>query len=179
MKKLMQYSMMLLAVLAVASCKEKKDDNIIIAHKPVIVHRQHVSTQKTGDQTTTKAVKWIGSDYTVTISVKADPSLPTASDGSSKFYDNRITLKIDRADGTEFYNRTFTKADFKAYVDDSYYRKGALLAIVFDKVDGNNLKFAASVGSPDKSSDEFVPLELTVSNLGATSVQKSEALEEE
>lgn len=179
MKKIMRYCMLLLAVAAVASCKEKKEDNIIIAHKPVIVHRQQTATQKTGDNTSKRIVRWIGADYTVTVTVKADPSLPTATDGTSKYYDNRITLTIDRADGTEFYNRTFTKADFKAYVDDTYYKKGALLAIVFDKVDGNNLKFAASVGSPDKASDEFVPLELTVNNLGATSVEKSVALEEE
>lgn len=170
--------MLLLAVVAMASCKQKKEDNIIIAHKPVIVHK-HNQTLRTGDGTQQKVVRWIGADYTVTVTTKADPSLPTATDGISKYYDNRITLTINRADGTQFYQRTFSKADFKPYVDDDYYRKGALLAIVFDKADGNNLKFAASVGSPDKASDEFTALELTVTNLGATSIAKTEALEEE
>lgn len=170
--------MLLLAVLAVASCKEKKQSDIIIAHKPIIMRKQH-QTLKIGDETKKQTVNWLGASYSVTVTTKADPSLPTASDGVNKYYDNRITVTIDRADGTQFYNRTFSKADFKPYVDDSYYKDGALLAIVFDKVDGNNIKFAASVGSPDKSSDEFVPLELVINNLGATTVQKSAGVEEE
>lgn len=169
--------MLLLAVVAMASCKEKKESDIIIAHKPVVVHKQH-RTLTTGNGSRDMAVKWLGSVYSLTITVKADPSLPTATDGSNEYYDNRITVRITRADGTEFYNRTFSKADFKEYVDEAYYKDGALLAIVFDKVEGNSLKFAASVGSPDKTSDEFVPLELTISNLGALSVEKSAQMDE-
>lgn len=176
MMKILKYCVLLSAIVAIASCKEKKSSDIIIAHKPVVVHKQH-TTLRTGDMTRNMAVKWLGAVYEVIIDVKADPSLPLATDGISKYYDNRITLRIERSDGTEFYNRTFSKADFKPYVDGSYYKDGALLAIVFDKVEGNNLHFAASVGSPDKASDEFVPLEITVSNLGATTVAKSIAEE--
>jgi len=35
-----------------------------------------------------------------------------------------------------------------------------------------DFRFAASVGSPDKSSDEYVPLVLTVNNLGTVSISK-------
>lgn len=177
MEKILKYCMLLLAVVAMVSCKEKKDSNIIIAHKPIVIHKQN-TTQKIGDSTQKKVVRWIGADYIVTITTKADPSLPTATDGITNYYDNRITLKIDRSDGTNFYNRTFSKADFKPYVDDAYYKKGALLAIVYDKTEGNNIKFAASVGSPDKASDEFMPLELIISNLGALTVEKSQQVDE-
>lgn len=178
MRKIMKYCMLLLALMAVASCKEKKQSDIIIAHKPIIMRKQH-QTLKTGDETKQQTVSWLGASYSVTVTTKADPSLPEATDGVNKYYDNRITVTINRSDGTQFYKRTFSKADFKPYVDESYYKDGALLAIVFDKAEGNSLKFATSVGSPDKSSDEFMPLELVISNLGATTIQKAMAEMEE
>ena len=95
-----------------------------------------------------------------------------ASDGTSEFYDNRVNVRILRSDGSEFFAGSFTKSNFKSYVDENYYKNGALLGIVFDKVVGNQLRFAASVGSPDKSSDEYVPLVLTVNNLGTVSISK-------
>ena len=81
-------------------------------------------------------------------------------------------MRILRSDGSEFFSRTFTKADFKPYVDNAYYKDGALLGIVFDKAQGSQLRFAASVGSPDKSSDEYVPLVLTVNNQGAVAISR-------
>ena len=52
-----------------------------------------------------------------------------------------------------------------------------MLGIVFDKVEGNNLIFAVSIGSPDKMSDEYVPLVMKISNLGAVSIQKDTLLD--
>lgn len=177
MKKSIIYLLLLPLVLIAMSCKEKKESNYIIVRQPVIAHKE--KTQKTGDQTQTKEVKWLGTDYKVTTAVKADPSLPLATDGSTKYYDNRITLRIIRPDSTVFFDRTFTKSDFRQYVDDVYYKNGALVAIVFDKVEGNTIKFAATVGNPDKSSDEFMPLELDINNLGALTVKHGTVNEEE
>lgn len=61
----------------------------------------------------------------------------------------------------------------RPYVDDTYYEDGATIGIVFDKVDGESLKFAVSVGNPDKTTDEFVPLELTISHLGDVAIEKA------
>lgn len=47
---------------------------------------------------------------------------------------------------TEFFNHTFTKAAFESNLDKKTKSTGALLGIVFDKAEGNNLCFAASVG---------------------------------
>lgn len=169
-KSFIAAGMMALALLTVASCKEKKKDYIIVTHKPIVVKSQ--KPRAMGDTQQSRQVSWLGNTYTVTVGLKADPSLPLASDGEQKYYDNRITLRITRGDGSVFLDRTFTKADFKEYVD-AYYDNGALLGIVYDKTEGNYLRFAASVGNPDKSSDEFVPLVLSVSNTGAVSVTKS------
>ena len=46
-------------------------------------------------------------------------------------------------------------------------KNGALLGIVYDKIDNGKLSFAASVGSPDPNSDEYIPLTLTLSTSGA------------
>ena len=48
----------------------------------------------------------------------------------------------------------------------------ALLGIVFDKAEGDNLVFAASVGSPDRMSDEYVPLVLKISRFGDVRISK-------
>ena len=85
-------------------------------------------------------------------------------------------MKILRKDGTVFFNRTFSKADFINQIDASY-KDGALLGVVYDKCDGNNLYFAASVGSPDKSSDEYVPLKMTLSRTGGVSIARDTQLD--
>lgn len=85
-------------------------------------------------------------------------------------------MRVVRADGTEFFKEEFTKSFFKKFVDDIYYKKGGLLGIVFVKAEGNFLLFAASVGNPDKSSDEYVPLMLKIDNFGNVSVSKDAKL---
>ena len=158
-----------ICALTLSSCKKKTTSNVIIVKKPVEVKSK--KPQKIGDATSVNTVKWQGNTYKIETSIKADTTLPLASDGTSEFYDNRVNVRILRSDGSEFFAGSFTKSNFKSYVDESYYKNGALLGIVFDNV-GNQLRFAASVGSPDKSSDEYVPLVLTVNNLGTVSISK-------
>lgn len=169
MKKAILYSLPLL--LGIVSCKDKPQSNIIIAHRPMVVQQQ--KPQVIGDAIRASNINWVGSRYTVKVRVKCDTSLPLATDGAVKYYDNRVNISILRADGSSFFNRTFTKSDLGPYVDDTYYEDGALIGIVFDKVDGESLKFAVSVGNPDKTTDEFVPLELTISHLGDVAIEKA------
>ncbi len=171
MKKAILYCLPLLFS-GLCSCKDKPQSNIIIVHPPVAARQQ--KPQAIGDGTHSDNISWVGSRYTVKVSTKCDTSLPLASDGAAKYYDNRVNISILRSDGTSFFNRTFTKSDFKPYVDDNYYKDGALIGIVFDKVEGESLKFAVSVGNPDKTTDEFVPLELSVSHLGGIAIAKVE-----
>ena len=160
----------------ISSCSEKKQDKTIITQKPKPVKNK--ATQSMSDYEQSIPVEWVGSVYHVNVSRQADQSLPLADDGAgNKYYDNKIKLSIVRKDQSEFYSRTFTKADFVNYVDESYRKNSALLGIVFDKVEGNNLIFAVSIGSPDKMSDEYVPLVMKISNLGAVSIQKDTLLD--
>lgn len=167
-----------LALVMASSCAKKKTDTIIITKKPAPAARKP-TIHKMGDYTQTRPVAWMGNKYTVESSLAADDSLPLASDGATRYYDNRIRLRIVRADGSEFFSRSFTKSFFRDYVDDASYRDGALLGIVFVRASGNRLLFAASVGNPDKSSDEYVPLVLRIDNFGNVTVSKDTRLDTE
>jgi len=162
---------LLLAGGTLQSCKEKKQSDVIITTKPV--EEKKLPTHKVGDYEMKTPVDWVGSTYQVVVERKADESLPLADDGQgNKYFDNRISVRVVRKDGSEFFNRTFTKEDFSAYVDALYKKNSALLGIVLDKAEGDYLVFAASVGSPDKMSDEYVPLVLKISRFGDVSVSK-------
>ena len=163
-------------LMGVVACKEKKQSDVIITTKPVPEAKK--PTQKVGDYETTTPVDWVGSTYQVLVERKADESLPLADDGQgNKYYDNRITVKIVRKDGSEFFNRTFVKEDFSAYVDALYKKNSALLGIVLDRAEADYLVFAASVGSPDKMSDEYVPLVMKVSRFGDVKISKDTQLD--
>ena len=92
-----------------------------------------------------------------------------------KFVDNRISLRVLRGDGSVFFSRSFTKAAFDNYLDDDYRKTGITEGLVFDKIDGNLLVFAASVCHPQ--TDEYIPLVITISNLGDVGIKRDEDLD--
>ncbi len=160
-----------LATITIVSCKEKKTSEHIITTKPVEEAKK--PTQEIGNYDMTTPVDWVGSTYQVVVERKADHSLPLADDGQgNKYFDNRISLKILRKDGSIFFSRVFTKDDFSRYVDALYQKNSALLGIVLDRAETDHLIFAASVGSPDKMSDEYVPLVMKISRFGDVSISK-------
>ncbi len=151
-------------------CSEKKSQQVIIIKKPQTAKAER--PQKMGDYAHSTTAKWMGSNYTIEIKRCAVDSLPLATDGVNRYYDNSIEVKVTRADGSVFFDRKFLKSDFKSHVDNAYYENGALLGIAFEKSKGNLLLFGASVGSPDKASDEYMPLIIKVDNFGNYSVEK-------
>ena len=174
MKRYFCFMVAVIVVSAFTGCKDKKNTGDIITKKPmIVVHRQ---IQKTGNYKQSRKVKWLGAAYTVEMTRSADASLPVIVDGDTKYYDNRITIRVLRSDGSAFFNRTFTKADFRPYIDKAY-ADGALVGIVLDRAEGDNLLFAASVGSPDKMSDEYIPLLMKLSRTGKITITKDTQLD--
>ena len=162
-----------------ASCAEKKKSKIIIAPKPV-AQVTNKPTQEMSGYEQSRDVEWLGNHYKVVVKREADHELPIIQlDKTNKYYDNKITIRILRSDGTEFFNHTFTKAAFESNLDKKTKSTGALLGIVFDKAEGDNLCFAASVGSPDITSDEYLPLVLKISRMGAVSISNDQVLDTE
>ena len=167
-----------LTSVAVGGCKEKKQTTDIITTKPKAEAPKPV--QEIGDYDQDVTVDWGGSNYTIRMQRVADRSLPIVDDGmGGRYYDNKITVRVTRGDSSEFFAKTFTKTDFNGYVDAAFSKQSALLGIVFDKVEDDALRFAASVGSPDKASDEFVPLVLKISRSGSVSISKDTQLDTE
>lgn len=158
------------------SCSEKKKSDVIIAPKPQAPKPK--KTQQMSGYEQAREVEWLGSTYKVIVKREADNSLPLAvGDDNTKYFDNKITVRILRKDGTEFFNRTFLKTDFTGYLDKNTQQNGALLGLVYVQAEGNNLVFAGSVGSPDVTSDEYVPLVVKISRMGAVSVGKDTKLD--
>lgn len=114
-------------------------------------------------------INWAGSRLTCEIIRTPDRSLPMVKDDNGQQHiDNRITLTIKRRDGSVFLSREFTKATFDSYITDDYRKRGTLEGLVFDHIDGPNLRFAASVSFPQ--TDEYIPLTIVITPQGSMSV---------
>lgn len=176
MKRIIPLFFAALLVGGFTSCGEKKKSDVIIAPKPVAPKPK--KTQKMSEYEQSRDVEWLGSIYKVVVKREADFDLPLAmGDDDTKYYDNKITVRILRQDGTEFFNCIFLKSDFVSYLDAITKEKGALLGFVYVKADSNSLSFAASVGSPDVTSDEYVPLIVKISRLGVVTISKDSQLD--
>ena len=151
------------------SCKQKKQTEDIIVRKTEKPKPQ--APIRMQDYNQVKDVQWLDRSYQVDIRRTADDSLRMVKDETGqKFVDNRIQLKVIRQDGSVFFSRTFTKADFNDYLDDDYRATGILEGLVFDRVEGLHLIFAGSVSHPQ--TDEYIPLVITLSNFGDVTISR-------
>ena len=167
MKRLYQI-LPLAALLLLTGCSQKKKSDDIIATKPEVVKPQAPIRMQEYKQTTD--VAWLGKNYQVEVHRVADDSLKMVKDeNGQKFVDNRISVKVMRSDGSVFFSRSFTKAAFESYLNNDYRQTGVLEGLVDDKVEGNNLFFAASVSHPQ--TDEYIPLVVSVSNFGEVGIR--------
>ena len=160
--------MMAAALIMLAGCSEKKKHDDIIATKPEAPKPK--APVKMQDYRQATGIKWLGKNYQVEVMRTPDDSLRMVKDETGqKFVDNRVQLRIIRSDGSVFFKRSFTKAAFENLLDDDYRRTGILEGLVYDRVEGNNVIFAASVCHPQ--TDEYIPLVVTVSNFGDVGIK--------
>lgn len=169
MKKALMIAMAAGLVLAMSGCGSKKKSDQIITQRVVKkAPQQPVKMQEYNDE---RDVPWIGKSYHVAVNRMPSDSLPMVKDETGqKFVDNIFTLTVSREDGSVFFSRQFTKAFFTNYITDVYRKAGILEGIVFDKADGDWLKFAASVGLPQ--TDEYIPLVIRLSRMGELTVSQ-------
>ena len=174
MKRIIQTFTALVLVLLVTACSEKKKHDDIIA--PKVVAPKPQAPVRMQDYRQTTDIQWMDKNYQVEVTRTPDDSLRMVKDETGqRFVDNRIVLRIIRADGSVFFTRTFTKANFEKLLDDDYRKTGILEGLVYDKVDGRQVVFAASVCHPQ--TDEYIPIVLTVSNFGDVSVKLDSQLD--
>ena len=174
MRKAIQIVLAVALVVALAACKEKKKHDDIIATKSEAPKPQQPIRMQDYRQTTD--IKWLNKNYQVEIVRTPDDSLQMVKDETGqKFVDNRIALRILRADGSVAFKRVFTKAAFQHLLDDDYRKTGILEGLVYDRVEGNNVILAASVCHPQ--TDEYIPLVVTVSNFGDVGIKLDDQLD--
>ena len=156
-------------LLSLAACGEKKKSADIITRRVEKVMPQTPERMQEYDDS--RNVAWIGKQYKVTVHRQPADSLPLVKDETGqKYVDNVISVSVFRSDGSKFYSRQFTKADFVNYLDDDYRKTGILEGLVFDKADGDWLEFAASVCHPH--TDEYIPLVVKLSRMGQLTIQR-------
>lgn len=154
--------------LMLAGCSEKKKHDDIIATKAEAPKPQAPVRMQDYRQVTD--IKWLDKDYQVEVIRMPDDSLRMVKDETGqKFVDNRIQLRIIRSDGSVFFKRSFTKASFENLLDNDYRTTGILEGLVYDKVEGHHVVFAASVCHPQ--TDEYIPLVVMVSNFGDVGIK--------
>lgn len=169
MKQVCFFASLAIALLTIASCSEKKKSTDIITQRVETVKPQGPERMQEYDNS--REVAWIGKQYTVTVHRQPGDSLPMVKDETGqKFVDNIISVRVLRADGTQFYSHNFTKSDFLKYLDEDYTKTGILEGLVFDKAEGDFLEFAASVSHPN--SDEYIPLVVKLSRMGQVTIQR-------
>jgi len=158
------------------SCGEKKKSNDIITTKPV-VQAPSAPTKMQGYERT-ETVDWDGADFKVTVKRVVDEGAEQfTDDNGDKCYENKVVLTVLRSDGTEFFNREFTKTSFASCVDNGYLSKSTVLGIAFDRTEGGNMFFVASVGCPDQLSDDFIPIKLILSKSGTLTMEKGQDID--
>ena len=163
-----------LAVCLTTACSEKKKNDTIITEQVEVPQPQApISLQPYTDS---RDVPWIGRQYHIAINREPNDSLPMVKDEiGQKFVDNQITVSVSRPDGSVFFSRRFTKSDFRQYIDDDYNKTGILEGLVFDKAEGDNLEFAASISHPQ--TDEYIPLVIKLSRMGDITIQRDSQMD--
>lgn len=160
-----------LVLLAVVSCKKKEQQEDIIVEK-VIEKPQEGPKSMAADEQSGSA-NWIsGAEYIYIIKRAAKQELPVVTNHDVQYYDNAIQLTVKRGDGSVFFEKSFTKANFSPVLPKESKENGVLLGMSFDKVDGNELIFIVSVGSPDETNEEFYYARMALNNLGSTRAMK-------
>lgn len=175
-----KYSLLItiLLVLLCASCKKEKETRTIVE----ITEEPKASNEPKAMEETVaqKSIEWGSSIYQVTISRKADKNVVVKDADGNKYYDNIVTLCVD-GPSANIINRQFSKADFANYVNSDYIKpkRSALMGIGYDKIEGGNAVFVATVGSPDAMDDEFMTVKITLSKSGDVTLSSLQTIDAE
>ena len=110
-----------------------------------------------------------GTTYNYKFSFKNDSTLPVVKNALDyQFYDNKVTFRLTKA-GQTVITRTFTKADFKSLVPESFYKTSALIGFCYnaDKEHATDaVYFIATIGDPDTSADSSYAIEVRINASG-------------
>ena len=169
MKRIPVIVLCCIVLILLAACGGKKKSEDIIAPKVEKVKlKAPIAMQEYTDE---RDVEWIGKTYHVVINrCPADSLFMVKDENGQKYIDNIFTVAVSRQDGSVFFTRSFTKNDLDSYLDDDFRKTGIFEGLVFDKVDGDWLVLAASVGHPQ--TDEYIPMVIRLSRMGKLFIKR-------
>jgi hypothetical protein len=111
-----------------------------------------------------------------TITSQPDEELPEVVDEDGvKYRDNRFTLAIVK-DEAKFFNRSFTKADFKSQLKEDFQKYGIMDGMSFNHAEEGKLYFNACVSFPE--SDMSCPFILTIGPDGSYTITPDTSFDE-
>ena len=112
-----------------------------------------------------------------TITRQPDDELPIVVDEDGlKYKDNRYTLVISK-DGSTFFNKCFTKADFNSKLIKDLQKYGIMDGMRFDHAKEGKLYFNTCVTYPE--SDMSAPFILTIGPDGSYSIEPDTSFDED
>lgn len=149
---------------------EKKD--------PWAVPEHEVVTRQMPELALTDSIAVGNRQYVYDILRTSNDSLTKVKDDMGDLYkDNTIRLTI-RRNGTQFFDKTFTKATFAKDIEKDFYDNAILDGIRFLKAEpGQGLVFSFAVSYPD--SDMSLPFLMTITDSGSFTFIKDENLDRE
>lgn len=169
MKKLLVIATVCIGVMLLSACGGKKKSDVIIT--PKVEKEEPKAPISMQEYTDERDVKWLDKTYHVAINRRPADSLSmVTSESGQKYIDNVFTLAVSRSDGSIFFSRTFNKKALETYLDEDFRKTGLFEGLVFDKIDGDWLVFAASVGHPQ--TDEYIPLIIRLSRMGQLVIKR-------
>ena len=112
-----------------------------------------------------------------TITGQPDDELATVVDEDGmKYKDNRYTLVIQK-DGKTLFNRSFSKADFKAQLTKDFQKYGVMDGLRFDRAEEGKLYFNTCVAYPE--SDMSSPFILIIGPDGSYRIEPDTTADDE
>ena len=171
----------LLLAAALSGCGEQKKDN---KEEEKRIFQIESVDEKSGLQRmqvsrVNQEISCKGKKYQLSVERTPADDLPKVKSDMGLFADNRISVKITRADGSVLFSKTFLKSDFASYLPESYLKRSVLEGIVFDDVttiEKNEITLASSVSYP--MTDLYIPFKLVIDSNGKMSIRKDEDMGE-
>lgn len=141
-----------------------------VVEDDTILHRQHtlyvVDTVVSGNNI-----------YVLKVNREACDSLPTVIDDMGfKFTDNILDITVHKNGGVLFAH-TFKKTDFRAMLDEEFFKQSILDGCRFVQIHEGMVTFSLAVSYPD--SDMSRPFKLNIGPDGSYMIVKDDVLEEE
>lgn len=134
--------------LAFMACNGNKSDKETAGTDTVQTDMTSSKPYADSEACQTYGAKLGGQTFQITISRKADTSLPTVTDENGKqFYANRVDVDI-KADGQDFFHKSYTREAFEDFLNEEEKKGTVLLGMAYDseKSDGHALRLGAQIG---------------------------------